>query len=78
MNPTSIYLGRQFGPVWAKTIVKIEIKPFFIKKRQVSKKKKKKKWPQKIGSRGNINVEVHVTMTLKCSQINFAKFGGLT
>ena len=54
--------------MWAKIIVKIEIKPFF----------KKKKRPQKIGSHGNINVEVHVTMTLKCSQINFAKFGGLT
>ena len=46
-----------------------------MKKGQVSKKRKK--WPQKIGSHGNINVEVHVTMTLKCSQINFAKFGGL-
>ena len=61
--------------MWAKMIVKIEIKPFFFFKKG---KFSKKKWPQKIGSHGNINVEVHVTMTLKCSQINFAKFGGLT
>ena len=32
---------------------------------------------QKSGCHSNINVGVHVRMTLKCSQINFAKFGGL-
>ena len=37
------------------------------------------KWLLKLGCHGNINVDIHVTTALKCSQINFrnvAKFGG--
>jgi len=49
-------------------------KTFFYKKNA----RFQKKWQQNIGSHGNINVEVHVAMTLKCSQIKLAKFGGLT
>ena len=49
-------------------------KTFFSKR----KCKFSKKWLPKIGSHSSINVAVHVTTTLKCSQINFAKFGGLT
>ena len=68
MNPTSIFRKAVWSGV-GKNNSKNRNKTFL---------KKKKKWPQKIGNNGNINVEVHVTMTLKCSQINFAKFGGLT
>ena len=75
MNPTSIFRKAVWSGV-GKNNSKNRNKTFFYEKK--ASFQKKKKWPQKIGSHGNINVEVHVTMTLKCSEINFAKFGGLT
>ena len=35
--------------------------------------KQKKIWLSKLYCRGNINIDVHVTTILKCSQINFSK-----
>ena len=32
-----------------------------------------KTWLSKLGCHGSINVDVHFTTTLKCSQINFRK-----
>ena len=75
MNPTSIFRKAVWSGV-GKNDSKNRNKTFFFFLKKASFQKKK--WPQKIGSHGNINVEVHATMTLKCSQINFAKFGGLT
>ena len=51
----------------------MEIKPFFIEKNEILKNV-----AVKLGCHGNVDVPVHVTTTLKCSQIilgKFAKFG---
>ena len=74
MNLTSMLKKAVWSGV-SKNNSKNRNKTFFITKMQVFKKNGSKK---SVAMLTSDDVEVHVTMTLKCSQINFAKFGGLT
>ena len=59
--------------MWAKIIVKIEIKPFLIKNASFQKS-----GCQKLVAIVTSMLRYTSGRILKCSQINFAKFGGLT